>query len=207
MVVWSKVQTCIWPSWCHCHSLSLASEKSRLVLPFWYRLTWVVPEKGPLNGCMCMYVTLSNNLLTKGRQTNQHKYISFKTLIKKSVYLLVTHDVCLAIGKHRLYVNATHDVSFNVQLSFFSLTVACHCSQTQSASYTASNAASQHTRGLWKSHNTFNCHQTADVNCYQLKMKPHLHEKGKCGNIFSGTVNKLTITFGKFPQTLCIEIY
>jgi len=31
--VWSKVQTCIWPSWCHCHSLSLASVKSRLVLP------------------------------------------------------------------------------------------------------------------------------------------------------------------------------
>ena len=30
--VWSKVQTCIWPSWFHCHSLSLASEKSRLVL-------------------------------------------------------------------------------------------------------------------------------------------------------------------------------
>ena len=25
------------PSWCHCHSLSLASVKSRLVLPFWYR--------------------------------------------------------------------------------------------------------------------------------------------------------------------------
>ena len=32
--VWSKVQTCIRPSWCHCHSLSLASVKSRLVLPF-----------------------------------------------------------------------------------------------------------------------------------------------------------------------------
>jgi len=30
---WSEVQTCIWPSWCHCHSLSLASVKSRLVLP------------------------------------------------------------------------------------------------------------------------------------------------------------------------------
>jgi len=29
-----------------------ASVKSRLVLPFWYRLTRVVPEKGPLNGCM-----------------------------------------------------------------------------------------------------------------------------------------------------------
>ena len=43
--VWSEVQTCMWPSWCHCHSLSLASVKSRLVLPFWYQLTRVVPEK------------------------------------------------------------------------------------------------------------------------------------------------------------------
>jgi len=52
--VWSEVQTCIWPSWCHCHSLSLASVKSRLVLPFWYWLTRVVPDKGPLNGCVCL---------------------------------------------------------------------------------------------------------------------------------------------------------
>ena len=50
--VWSKVQTCMWPSWCHCHSLSLAPVKSRLVLPFWYRLTQVVLEKRPLNGCV-----------------------------------------------------------------------------------------------------------------------------------------------------------
>jgi len=35
--VWSEVQTCIWPSWCQ-----------------WYRLTWVVPDKGPLNACVCM---------------------------------------------------------------------------------------------------------------------------------------------------------
>jgi len=54
--VWSEVQTCIWPNWCHCHSLSLASVKSRLVLPFWYRLTRVVQEKGTLNGvCVYMY--------------------------------------------------------------------------------------------------------------------------------------------------------
>jgi len=53
--VWSKMQACMWPSWCHCHSLSLASVKSRLVLPFWYWLTWVVPEKGLLNGCVCVY--------------------------------------------------------------------------------------------------------------------------------------------------------
>ena len=57
--VWSKVLTCIWPSWCHCHSLSLASVRSRLVLPFWYRLTWVVPEKEPLNGCVCVFVSFS----------------------------------------------------------------------------------------------------------------------------------------------------
>ena len=41
------------PSWCHCHSLSLASVKSRLVLPFWYWLTWVVADKGPLTGVCC----------------------------------------------------------------------------------------------------------------------------------------------------------
>ena len=50
--VWSEVQTCIWPSWCHCHSLSLASVKSRLVIPFWYQLTRVVPAKGLLNQCV-----------------------------------------------------------------------------------------------------------------------------------------------------------
>ena len=54
--VWSEVQTCIWPSWCHCHSLSLASVKPRLVLSSWCRLTRVVPEKGSLNGCMCVCV-------------------------------------------------------------------------------------------------------------------------------------------------------
>jgi len=54
--VWSELQTCICPSWCHCHSLSLATVKSRLVLPFWYRFTQVVPEKGPLNGCVFVWV-------------------------------------------------------------------------------------------------------------------------------------------------------
>jgi len=52
--VWCAMQTCICPSWCHCHSLSLASVKSRQVLPFWYRLTQVVQDKGPSNGCVCV---------------------------------------------------------------------------------------------------------------------------------------------------------
>jgi len=37
-----------------CHSLSLASVKSRLVLPFWYQLTRIITDKGPLNGCVCV---------------------------------------------------------------------------------------------------------------------------------------------------------
>jgi len=42
-----------------CHSLSLASVKSRLVLPFWYRLTRVVLDKGPLNVRACMRACVS----------------------------------------------------------------------------------------------------------------------------------------------------
>ena len=53
-----EVQTCIRPSWCHCHSLSLVPVKSRLVLPFWYRLTQVVLEKRPLNGCSVVVVSM-----------------------------------------------------------------------------------------------------------------------------------------------------
>jgi len=54
LFVWSEMQTCMWPSWCYCHSLSLASVKSRLVLLLGYRLTQVLPDKGPLNGCVCV---------------------------------------------------------------------------------------------------------------------------------------------------------
>ena len=38
----------------------------QIALPFWYRLTWVLPEKGPLNGCVCVYnmPNTTNRLLT-----------------------------------------------------------------------------------------------------------------------------------------------
>ena len=53
--VWSEVQiVCIWSSWCYCipkTPSSLASFKSRLLLPFWYQLTQVVLEKRLLNRC------------------------------------------------------------------------------------------------------------------------------------------------------------
>jgi len=51
--VWSEVQTCI--IIVQLMPLPLASVKSRLVLPFWYWLTWVVPDKGPLSGCVCVW--------------------------------------------------------------------------------------------------------------------------------------------------------
>ena len=57
------------PSWSHCHSLSLASVKSRLVLPFWYRPTRVVLEKGPLNVCVTWLLSaFSALMLLVGRQ-------------------------------------------------------------------------------------------------------------------------------------------
>ena len=59
-----KNWVCIWPSWCHCHSLSLASVKSRLVLPFWYRLTRVVLDKGPLKVCSVVVVVVTDRMLT-----------------------------------------------------------------------------------------------------------------------------------------------
>jgi len=73
-----EVQTCIWPSGCHCHSLSLAPVKSRLVFPFWYRFTRVVPDKGLLNGCVCVYYArhidfiraCNNNIMRACEQTH-----------------------------------------------------------------------------------------------------------------------------------------
>jgi len=74
--VWTEMQTCIWPSWCHCHSLSLAPVKSRLVLPFWYQLTRVVPEKGPLNECVCIYIpgTCHEDISVDSDQRMWHVY-------------------------------------------------------------------------------------------------------------------------------------
>jgi len=75
--VWSEVQTCICPSWCYCHSLSLAPMKSRLVLPFWYRLTQVVLEKRPLNGSSS---SSCENLHCSFKHKTMQAYMYFKTV-------------------------------------------------------------------------------------------------------------------------------
>jgi len=46
-------------------SNSKQSGKSILVFPFWYRLTRVVPEKGPLNGCVCVCVLCNADMVIK----------------------------------------------------------------------------------------------------------------------------------------------
>jgi len=49
-----QLATILGPEWCHCHPKtrsSLASLKSRLVLPFWYQHTQFVLVKRLLNGC------------------------------------------------------------------------------------------------------------------------------------------------------------
>ena len=86
------MQTCIWSSWCHCHSLSLASVKSRLVLPFWYRLTRVVPEKSPLNGCVC--VSRYNKAIGRVRPS----FVSTLNQLTSDFDAFLMIHSCMAIG-------------------------------------------------------------------------------------------------------------
>ena len=57
--VWSKVQmTCIWSSWCQCHPIISASEKSRMVCPSGTRLPCIVLEKSPLTTVVVVVVVV-----------------------------------------------------------------------------------------------------------------------------------------------------
>jgi len=95
--VWSEVQTCIWPSWCHYHSLSLASVKSRLVLPFWYWHTRVVPEKGPLNGCLSVHWLISETYV----QSLQNYLYLLLVVVARSVLITVQYGHVRKHGKWR----------------------------------------------------------------------------------------------------------
>ena len=68
--IWSKMQIVyIWSSWCLCipkprQSSSVALFKSRLDLPFWYRLTQIVLEKRSLTRCSSSSSTHTHTRLT-----------------------------------------------------------------------------------------------------------------------------------------------
>jgi len=54
--VWGEVQICIWPSWCHCHSPSLVSVKSRLVLVLAHSVNpRQSPEGRKTDVCVCVF--------------------------------------------------------------------------------------------------------------------------------------------------------
>ena len=57
-------------------ALSLASVKSRLVLLFWYWLTWVVPDKGPLNLCVCCRFSDEEKTEEKEGRQRQGSWVS-----------------------------------------------------------------------------------------------------------------------------------
>jgi len=80
---------------CHCHPLSLASVKSRLVLPFWYRLTWVVPEKRAVKRvcvCVCTLLLTPNQQCqsTEGKQV----YQNLQQRVKIEVGISASSSVC-----------------------------------------------------------------------------------------------------------------
>jgi len=83
--VWSEVQTCMWPSWRHCHSLSLASVKTRLVLPLWHWLTRVKGKKVKFSHTR--YRALDPELIPVYRQSARR-------------WREVNHAIDLAVGCH-----------------------------------------------------------------------------------------------------------
>ena len=95
--VWCEMQTCIRPCWCHYHSLSLASVKSRLVLPFWYWLARVVPDREPLNGCVCVCVLFCSIVMPAVVQNS-----AGLTLALPAWY--AEQDLCIGQASVRLFV-------------------------------------------------------------------------------------------------------
>ena len=60
--VWSEVQTCIWPSWCHCHSLSCFS-KIQIGFTFLVPAHLGSPGKRAVKWvCVCCIFTKKANL-------------------------------------------------------------------------------------------------------------------------------------------------
>ena len=84
------------PSWCHCHSLSLAPVKSRFVLPIWYRLTQVVPDKGPLNGCVCVTFLVPAHLVCP-RKSAVKRVCLFCWQIRQVIFMSICLPGCVGI--------------------------------------------------------------------------------------------------------------
>ena len=99
--VWSEVQTCMaqlmpLPLTVSCFS------KTQIGLPFWYRPTWVVLEKGPLNGCVCVCVCLLSQTAACLARLAFYCYIEKVTTLARLACeqtALKTADVDRAFGR------------------------------------------------------------------------------------------------------------
>jgi len=112
--VWIEVQiVCIWSSRCHCHPKtpsSLASLKSRLVLPFWYWLTQVVLEMRQLNWCSSCYSCC--NTLPDNNQKKQLWTLSFLMPEERDIY--DSTDACNEYGRSAVKKLTTGSLTFSL---------------------------------------------------------------------------------------------
>ena len=80
---------------------SLALFKSRLVLPFWYRLVHVVLEKRPLNGCSSSSVVLCRSISAVGHRlsmitdSQRSLRVISKWFLSLFSFLQFLHRLCL----------------------------------------------------------------------------------------------------------------
>jgi len=98
---------CIWSSWCHCHPIISCSSKVQNDLP-WYRLTQVVLEKRPWNGCSSS--SFYNN------SVNFHQSLYTKNTVIQGILKRNMH----AVWKRCQYSVPEHTVT-KTQCSFMSL--------------------------------------------------------------------------------------
>ena len=63
--------------------------KIHIGLPFWYRLTRVVPDKGPLNGCVRVFANICNYI--------HIDYWHCRHSVQNRVYVTVVGFVCMSV--------------------------------------------------------------------------------------------------------------
>ena len=116
--VWSEVQTCICFSWCHCHSLSLASMKSRLVLPFLVQAHLGSPGKRAVKlMCVCVSGTTRVGWYQK-KHSPTHTHPDHQTPFINSLHLL--RSIASSLFNLRAWLSLS---TTSLQVLFDSLTV------------------------------------------------------------------------------------
>jgi len=129
------------PSWCHCHSLSLAPVKSRFGFTFLVPAHLGSPGKGPLNGCVCVPVAVNPFSGTVDWTTGR----TCKQALFHLCYSCVDRSVC---GKYRWF-----QLSANCFLRFWSSQSQAICGDETHYYFTTISGASRYlplkSGGFW----------------------------------------------------------